>query len=174
MDENLPGWMRQKSIELYQRPVFKQHGLEVHACYRMLYVCRSLVPKSLGCWMKAQKLHSNQRNCGTWGQVANPILWFLSLANCLSPLLGSSHERHNNGSWMFSISVKHSPCPGIWVGLWSYHIVKVWPCPGQVELGLVGWLLFYPFACLFTTAKLDLSLLFSYPLQTSCNFYLAY
>lgn len=51
---------------------------------------------------------------------------------------------------------------------------KVCPCPGQVELGLFGWLLFYPFACLFTTAKLDLSLLFSYPLQTSRNFCLAY
>lgn len=132
MDENLPGWMRQKSIELYQRPVFKQHGLEVRACYRMLYVCRSLVPNSLGCWVKAQKLHSNQRN---WGEVANPILWLLSLANHLSPLLGSSHERHNNGSWMFSVSVKHSPCPRIWLGLWSYHIVK--SVPALVRLSLV-------------------------------------
>lgn len=42
-------WMRQKTIQLYQGPLFKQHGLQMCACYRMLYVCRSLVLNGLSC-----------------------------------------------------------------------------------------------------------------------------
>lgn len=78
--------MRQKTIQLYQGPLFKQHGLQVCACYRMLYVCRSLVLNGLSCVLGESP--EKNRNRGTSGQVASPILRFFFLPTALPPSSG--------------------------------------------------------------------------------------